>query len=76
VLVNFDEDPRNSLIYTVSIILNYLKSKNNSKNFDDLFKHCMDKRIEYSLFFLSIDWLYLVGVIREINKRNEVILCD
>ncbi|GEM_PF-2888806 len=75
-LVNFDEDPRNSLIYTVSIILNYLKSKNNSKNFDDLFKHCMDKRIEYSLFFLSIDWLYLVGVIREINKRNEVILCD
>lgn len=75
-LVNFDDDPRNSLIYTSSIILDYLKCKSNSRNFDDLFKYCMDKKMEYSLFFLSIDWLYLVGVINEINKRNEVIFCD
>ena len=75
-LVNFDDDPRNSLIYTVSIILDYLKRKSNSRNFDDLFKYCMDKKMEYSLFFLSIDWLYLVGRIKEINERNEVIFCD
>ncbi|WP_423753759.1 ABC-three component system middle component 6 [Clostridium perfringens] len=75
-LVNFDDDPRNSLLYTVSIILEYLKCKSNSRNFDDLFKYCMDNKMEYSLFFLSIDWLYLVRVIKEINKRNEVILCD
>lgn len=50
-LVNFDDDPRNSLLYTVSIILEYLKCKSNSRNFDDLFKYCMDKKMEYSLFF-------------------------
>lgn len=75
-LINFDDDPRNSLIYTASIILEYLKDKSNSRNFDDLFKYCMDKKMEYSLFFLSIDWLYLVGIIKEINERNEVIFCD
>jgi hypothetical protein len=75
-LVNFDDDPRNSLVYTVGVILEYLRHNSSPKNFDDLFKHCMDKKVEYSLFFLSIDWLYLVGIIKEINERNEVIFCD
>lgn len=75
-LVNFDDDPRNSLVYTVGVILEYLRDNSSLKNFDDLFKHCMDKKMEYSLFFLSIDWLYLVGIIKEINERNEVIFCD
>lgn len=30
-LVNFDDDTRNSLIYTVGIILDYLKCKSNSR---------------------------------------------
>lgn len=75
-LVNFDEDPRNSLLYTASIVLEYLQCKSYSKDFDDLFQYCMDKEMAYSDFFLSIDWLYLVGIIEGINKRNEVIVCD
>lgn len=75
-IIDFDNNPSNSIIYTSSIIMDYLNDKKKSRNLDDIFKYCSKHRMEYSLFFLSIDWLYLIGVIKEINQRNEVILCD
>lgn len=75
-IVDFDNDPRNSIIYTSGKILSYLKDRSNSRNLDDVFKYCSSIKMEYSIFFLSIDWLYLVGIIKEINERNELILCD
>lgn len=75
-IVDFDDNPRNSIIYTSSIILEYLKRKNTSKNLDDLCRYCLKKKMEYSILFLSIDWLFLIGIIKEINERNEVVLCD
>lgn len=75
-IVDFNSDPRNSIIYTSSIIVEYLKSKIGSQNIEALFKYCMLKQMEYSTFFLSVDWLFLIGVIKEINDENEVILCD
>lgn len=75
-IVDFDNSPSNSIIYTSSIIMNYLSDKKKSRDLDDIFKYCSEHKMEYSIFFLSIDWLYLVGVIKEINKENEVILCD
>ena len=75
-IVDFDNDPRNSIIYTSGVILSYLKDRKNSRNLDDVFKYCSSVKMEYSIFFLSIDWLYLVGIIKEINERNELVLCD
>lgn len=75
-IVNFDSDPRDSIIYTSSIILSYLKNNNGLANFEDLHKYCMNKKMEYSIFILSIDWMYLVGLIKEINSRNELVLCN
>lgn len=75
-LVNFDDTPRNSIIYTASIILEYLKQESSGRNFDKLYEHCMKINMEYSLFFLSLDWLFLIGIIKEIDERNEVILWD
>lgn len=75
-IVDFDNDPRNSIIYTSGIILSYLKCQSNSKNFHDLFGYCLSRKMEYSIFFLSLDWMFLVGIIKEINERNEVVLCD
>lgn len=75
-IVDFDDDPRNSIIYSSSIILSYLKCKENSKSLDNIFKYCLKKKMEYSVFFLSIDWLFLLGIIKEINERNELVLCD
>ncbi|MGG7175517.1 ABC-three component system middle component 6 [Clostridium neonatale] len=75
-IVDFDDDPRNSILYSSSVILEYLKHNENSKRLDNVFKYCLNKKMEYSVFFLSVDWLFLLGVIKEINERNELILCD
>lgn len=74
-IVDFDRSPSNSIIYTSSIILDYLKDRKNSRYLDDVFRYCSEKNMEYSAFFLSIDWLYLIGVVEKINERNELILC-
>lgn len=74
-IVDFNRSPSNSIIYTSSIILEYLKNENNSKYLDDIFNYCTSRNMEYSNFFLSIDWLYLIGIVDKINDRDEVILC-
>lgn len=73
-LVNYDDNPKNSIVFTSSLILSYLKSNEYSNNFNELYDYCMERNMEYSLFFLSIDWLYILGVIKEINERDEVII--
>jgi hypothetical protein len=74
-IVNFDNEPQNSLLYTAAIIINYLKSTENKIEFEDLYNYCIDKQMENSMFYLSIDWLYLINVIKEITNDGEVILC-
>ncbi|QNU66947.1 hypothetical protein EHE19_019325 [Ruminiclostridium herbifermentans] len=75
-IVNFDSHPKNSIIYTTSIILSYLKANDGIANFEDLYKYCMDSKMDYSIFILTIDWMYLVGLVEEINNRNELVLCN
>jgi hypothetical protein len=74
-VVNFDNEPQNSLLYTAAIIINYLKSKKNRIEFEELYSYCSDRQMENSLFYLSLDWLYLIDVIKEITNDGEVILC-
>lgn len=73
-IVNFDNEPKNSLIYTAAIIINYLKSSKSKIQFEDLYNYFIDRHMENSLFYLSIDWLYLIDVIKEITDEGEVIL--
>ncbi len=73
-IVNFDSEPQNSLLYTAAIIINYLKSARDKIEFERLYNYCADKQMENSLFYLSIDWLYLVEIIKEITDDGEVIL--
>ena len=75
-IVNYDNDPRNSIIYTSSLILEYLRRNEGAVLFDEMCKYCLNQKMEYSIFILSIDWMYLVGIIKEINNRNELILCN
>lgn len=75
-IVDFDSDPRNSIVYTSSLILDYLKDENNSRDIHELCRYCLNLNMNYSILFLTIDWMYLLGIVREINDRNEVVLCD
>ncbi len=72
-LVNYDDNPQKSILYTSSVIFEYLKFKNNN-NFHELYEYCIDRGMEYSLFLLSLDWLYILGIIKNINERDEVII--
>lgn len=74
-IVDFNKNPSKSIIYTSSIIFDFLKN-NKVNNFDDVLEFSLSKGIDYALIFLSIDWLFLIGIIKEINNRNELILCD
>lgn len=75
-IVDYDNNPKNSIIYSTSIILSYLKQNSGKVHFEDLYNYCKSKNMEYSIFVLSIDWMFLVGIIDEINERNEVIVCN
>lgn len=74
-IIDFDKNPSKSIIYTAAIILDFLKS-NNTRNLDTVLEFALSKNIDYALIFLSIDWLFLTGIIDKINNRNELILCD
>lgn len=75
-IVDFENNPKNSIIYTSSIVLSFLKGNNGKGDFEELYKYCKDYKMEYSMFILTIDWMFLVGLIAEINDRNEVVLCN
>jgi len=75
-IVNFENNPKNSIIYTSSIVLSFLKENNGRVNFEKLYKYCKNYKMEYSIFILTIDWMFLVGLIEDINDRNDVVLCN
>jgi len=71
-IVNYENEPKNSIIYTSSIIISTLNR--GIININNINEHCNKLGMEPSLFFLSIDWLYLIGYIKSINTKNEVII--
>lgn len=73
-IVNFDNEPKNSILYTAAIIMNYFRLTKDEIEFEELYNYCIDRHMENSLFYLSIDWLYLIGIIKEITEAGEVIL--
>ncbi|WP_427114122.1 ABC-three component system middle component 6 [Megasphaera sueciensis] len=75
-IVDYENSPKNSILYSGSIILTYFESHQCSITFDRLYQYCKNQKMEYSIFILTIDWLFLIGVIKEINKKNEVVLCN
>ena len=66
--------PELSLYYNGAIILNALKFKP-KQSLIDLFKNTKKENdISFSLFLLSLDWLYLIDVVT-LDDNGEVELC-
>lgn len=72
-LINYDLSPSYSLAYTSASLYSFLKNKNTSleKAKDYFITHIIDKS---SLFYFSLDFLFLIGKVKEIN--NGVIICN
>lgn len=75
-IVDCENSPQNSILYAGSVMISYLKKNGPIVAFNDLYKHCKGRKMEYSIFILTVDWLFLIGFVKEINERNEVVLCN
>lgn len=73
ILINYDLSPDYSLAYTSAKLFSFLYGKRvqfeDAKNF-----FLMDVINKSSLFYYSLDFLYLIGKVKEI--KDGVIICE
>lgn len=75
-IVDFNKSPFDSIIYSASIVLKYFKDKGNFIYLYDIFEYCSNNNIKHIEFFLTIDWLYLIGIVEKINSKDELVLSE
>lgn len=73
-IVDFNKSPFNSIIYTSSILLEYLKDKKTSNHINDMYSFCINRGMNHSEIFFSMDWLYLTGLIEKVNSKDNILL--
>ncbi len=66
--------PELSVYYNGALILKSLKEKNIQSLIELLLNVKKDNEITLPILVLSLDWLYLLDVIK-INENGEVVLC-
>lgn len=72
-----ESEPEKSLYVFGASIIDYLKNdkKVGTYNFIKLFDEIQQKlNISRSQFLMTLDWLYVIGIIYDLND-NEIILC-
>lgn len=66
--------PENSIYYNGGIIIKEVKMKNNLNILELYSKVKKEYSMSFSIFLLSLDWLYLINIL-EINEMGCVVLC-
>lgn len=68
-LINYDNRPRDSLLYTSAALAKYIKL--HGFDFDDCYNHFLEMiNPNPLLFYYSLDLLYLLGIV-SINEKGE-----
>lgn len=73
-IVNYERNPQYSLYYIGAQILKYLRTSEYA--IDVLYEHIKDEykgELSITYFYLALDWLYLINVIKIID--NKVVRC-
>jgi len=75
-IINRDTNPERSLYYVGSAVLRELKESSNKElDFLQLYKSLKENiDISMNLFTLSLDWLYLNGIIE--MKEGNIVQCS
>jgi hypothetical protein len=74
-IINIDREPKYSLYYIGAIILKILK-KHKCVSIEELYnyvKNEIDKNLHIDFIYYSLDWLYILSLIK--LDENRVILC-
>lgn len=67
--------PQKSVYYLASFVLKSLQDKG-STDLISLYKSVKEKKeMAFSVFILSLDWLYLIGLV-DLNEERSVVLCS
>jgi hypothetical protein len=66
--------PEQSVYYNASIVLKYLFHAKEIEVFDLYVNIGAGKTMSIPTYFLSLDWLYLIGLV-ECNKMGGIKLC-
>ncbi len=65
-------NPQRDLYYLGGVVIDVLHNTNNEESFFDIFEKVREKEnISMNLFSLTIDWLYLLDVVKLNNGRLE-----
>lgn len=67
--------PKNSLYFNGAYVLKALKEENNLSIVQLYFRVKVFHQISISLFVLTLDWLYLVGLV-SFNSVGNITLCS
>jgi len=71
-----DTNPKKQIYYISALVINELNETNNPEfDFFDIFNSLKlkDNDITINLYSLALDWLYLLGAIK--NDKNRIIKC-
>lgn len=66
--------PENSIYYNGAIVLQTLQGAGRMNLLDLFYKVSEKRRMNYSVFVLCLDWLYLINVAK--LDGEEVVLCS
>ena len=69
-IVSEDTNPQRQIYYIGSITLDLLKNSENGVDFFESFQKIKkDLNISLKLYALSLDWLFMLGIIEQKNGR-------
>lgn len=74
-IVNKDSNPERELYYLGALVIEILiDSPNKSVDFFDAFQALNNKKkVSMNLFSLTLDWLYLIGVVK--SQKGHIVKC-
>jgi len=69
-IINKDINPEKQVYYIGGLIMNILKDSNNEIDFFDVLQKINNfESVSLNLYTLSLDWLFLLGVLKQENGR-------
>lgn len=72
IVINYDSNPMNSIYLTSALLYNYMI--NVSNNYNDVREYFKSNILDNdTVFFYSLDWLYLMGKVKKI--KEGLIIC-
>ena len=72
IVIYYDEKPRDTIFYLSALLYRYIKFT--CEDFEEARKFFRNNILDSDMmFYYSIDWLYLIGKVKEIRKG--VIIC-